>query len=307
VALVSMNIILRDAKEKGYAVCYLESWNLESLLAVVDAAEECNSPIIIGFCGDYLAHTGRLDKMPLEYFASIGEIACRLSRIPTAFMLNESSNFPLLLQAMKLGFNTVMMDDHELSWKEKIMTTKELVKIAHSLGVSVEAEVGELRDAICRQDGKMGIEKVTDPKEVNIFVKETGVDAIAISIGSVHTLLSGKAKLDFKLLDKICHNTDIPLVLHGGTGVDVKDLKRACLNGISKVNVGAVLKSVFYNAIKDIIDDHKDLSDPHLFFGCGVSTDLMTAGRMAMKKKAIEFIEISGSVGKGNGIIKKLY
>lgn len=145
---VSMTDLLEDAKKRKYAVGYFESWNLESLEAVIDAAEEIDSPVIIGFNGGILTSPERILKPEnLEYFAAVGRIATRKASVPVALILNEISNFQTAVSGIKFGFNAVMFENDSEDFEESVSLTKKVVEVAHAAGVSVESRVGQLPKA----------------------------------------------------------------------------------------------------------------------------------------------------------------
>ena len=297
-ALVAMKELLEDAQRRGYAVGYFESWNLESVQAVVDAAEEERSPIIIGFGGDFLLSKDRLDKVPLEHYAAIGRAAAETARVPVALLLNETSDFEVVIRGVRLGFTGVMFENPKLNPKEHTATIKEIVRVAHAVGVSVEAMSGELGTSLDGTGRRVEAGHLTDPEETTRFAEETGVDALAVAIGNVHTLMSAKATIDFDLLAKIREATDVPLVAHGGTGFAYNDLQKAIRMGICKVNVGAIFKRVYIEGMKALLDGITGFVNPHDLLGAGGPSDIMTAGKLRMKEKARELIRVCGSDGK---------
>lgn len=297
-ALVVMKDLLENAQRQGYAVGYFESWNLESVQGVVDAAEEEQSPIIIGFGGDFLLSKDRLDRAPLEHYAAIGRAAAETAKVPVALLLNETSDFSTVIKGIKLGFTGVMFEDPKLNPEEHIAIIKEIVKIAHAVGVSVEASCGELATSLDGTGHRMEAGHLTMPQEAARFAEETGIDALAVAIGNVHTLTDAKATIDFELLTQIRKATNVPLVAHGGTGFAYDDLRRAIRLGICKVNVGAVFKRVYLEGMKAILDGITGFVNPHALLGSGGPSDVMTAGKLRMKEKARELIQVCGSNGK---------
>ncbi|MFQ6076099.1 MAG: class II fructose-bisphosphate aldolase, partial [Candidatus Bathyarchaeia archaeon] len=239
--------MLREAQRKRYAVGYFESWNLESLRAVIEAAEEERSPVIVGFSGSILANRGHR----LEPYAAIGKIAVKTAAIPAALLLNEASSFRQIIDGLRLGFTSLMMDTSSLPYEKNVQLTKKIVEAAHAEGACVEAQLDELP---CARDGVLpgGVREtsLTDPERAAEFVKKTGVDALAVSVGNVHGLYRAKAKIDFNRLKRLKERIETPLVLHGATGVSDDSARRAIQLGICKVNVGAALRSAFISGMK---------------------------------------------------------
>ena len=188
--LVSMEKLLRDAFEKKYALGYFETWNMESLLAVIEAAEEERAPVIIGF-GAILSHKEWLEGRGIKILASLGLSVAEGASVPVSLIFNEATSFTQVIQAIRYGFNTVSMDSSHLSFEENISVTRKIIEIAHPVGVSVEAELGSL------PTGEKGVfedreSSLTDPQQAKVFVEETGVDALAVSVGNVHVLVGWK-------------------------------------------------------------------------------------------------------------------
>src|SRR5436190_17708508 len=232
--LVSMNHLLAAARTGAYAVCYCESWNLESFQGVVEAAEEMQSPIITGFNRGYLRHATRSRPERLRYYAGL-RLALEESSIPAAFILNETDDFAQIKEGIELGFNAVMVESDYLDPKSYLELVKRVVSLAHTKGVSVEAQIGRLPHG--NQQGH-GVGQRTEPKAARAFVEETGIDALGISIGNVHILTHGKASIDLDHLTRIRAEVDIPLVIHGGTGFPPEFAREVIELGVAKFNFG---------------------------------------------------------------------
>lgn len=247
---VSLNVILNDAQRERYAVGYFESWNLESTRAVVRAAEEERSPLIVGFNGGFL----EIHKYELEYYSSIGKAAVDLAVVPAALLLNEVSGFPQVMRAVRLGFSAVMIDVSSLPFEKGMKLTKRVVKLAHLVNVAVEAQFDQLPHAkkgVLKENEKVDM---TDPEKALKFVEETGVDALSISIGNIHGLYEAKAKLDLVRLREIRESVQTPLVLHGATGIADDDAKKAVQTGVCKINIGHALRLAFADAMKSSLN-----------------------------------------------------
>jgi ketose-bisphosphate aldolase len=290
--LTSMKEILEDSRRGGYAACYCESWNLESLQGVVEAAEQERSPIIAGFNGGFLLRSGHTTVEKLGYFAAL-RAALNRATIPVAFLLNETDNFAQIEQGIALGFDAVMVENEFLPQEEYLGMVKQVVEIAHAKGVTVEAQVGHLEDA---SGGKA--EAPTDPGAAQAFVKATNIDALGVAVGNVHIVTSGKRAVDFNVLAKIKEAVEIPLVLHGGTGIPLEMAARCVELGVAKVNFGTMLKQAYLAAIQEKLARYHKPMSPHPFLGMGGENDLLVAGREAVKAAVVELLRAYGSAGK---------
>lgn len=297
-SLVSMKELLKHAQDNHYAIGYFESFNMDAMLGVLDAAEKKNSPVIIGFGGQFVSSPKRKVRESIYNYGAVAREAAVRSSVPVAVLLNEADIEDMIYQGMNAGFNAVMYQKMGEDFNETIKITKEICRIAHMLGIDVESEVGELPCADI-STGNQTNGKNTDVAQAKFFIEETGVDALAVAIGNVHLLEGGKAPLDYELLAKLRHEIPVPLVLHGGTGISVEDMKKAISMGIAKVNVGTVLKRAYINAVGGFYTK-KDISkvDPHITIGWGGDDDMISCGRAAIAEKVEEFIDIFGSADK---------
>ncbi len=291
-ALVSMKELLNRAQSEAYAVCYCEAWNLESFQAVIEAAEEAESPIICGFNGGFLVHKERDKPESIAYYASMS-VALRESPIPAAFLLNETDDLPQIVRGIDLGFNAVMVENERLPMEDYLPLVRKVVRYAHEAGVSVEAAVGRLADGA----GHVKAEG-TDPILARQFVEETEIDALGVAVGNVHILTRGEASIDLDALESIHHHVPVPLVLHGGTGIQLRDVRNYINRGVAKINFGTVLKQAYLAAAKQALTDYREPMNPHPFIGIGGRHDALMAGRQAVKKKVKELLVQCGSAGK---------
>ena len=287
--------LLADAERGKFAVCYCESWNLESLQAVVEAAEELQAPTIVGFNGGFLMHSSRSRAEELEYYAGIGLAAVQASNVPMALLLNESDNLSQIQHAMELGFNTIMVENANLEFDEYRRLVKKVVAEAHVREVSVEAQIGHLP---CGARGSSAGSELTDPNQARAFIEETGIDALGISIGNVHIQTAGKAALDLETLRQIRNATEAPLVLHGGTSLPPECMGEAIALGVAKLNFGTNLKQAYLEAVRSKLAEYQPPVDPHPFLGKGGVDDIMVAGREAVKQKVKDLIQSYGYAGK---------
>lgn len=274
--LVKMSEILECAKRCSYGVPALGTVDELTYRAVIEAAEEMKSPLII-LCMD----NGNKD---MEYFGRMTvDLALRAS-IPVATVLDHTATFKSAIVGIKSGFNTIMVDRSQLPFEENAAQVKEIVKIAHAVGVEVEAELGHVGFG----DNYIGdsSDSLTVPEEAVKFVEETGVDCLAVAIGTSHGVYKGEPRLRFDLLDMLAQKIKVPLALHGGSGTGDEKLAETCRRGISKVNVVNDLYRSAYNAA--VTDGMEGNRIYNLF-------NVMSNG---YKEKAKHFIKILGSAGK---------
>jgi len=295
--LVSMKSMLKNAERNGYAVGYFESWNLESLLAVKDAAEESRSPVIIGFNGGFLENRERSVPENIVHYGALGKAVAEQSSVPMSLILNEGEDVPRLLEGAGAGFNAISFEAGDRSFEESIRINRELAGAAHELNVEVEAEVGHLPDG--RNRGGSGGGTLTDPARAAHFVERTVVDALAVSVGNVHVLENKTAGLDLQLLREIRKRVEVPLVLHGGTSIDPGDLREAIAMGVTKINIGTVLRRRFINAVKKYLKDHDvDRIDPGEVTSMGGRLDMLNLARIAVKEEVSRLMDLFGCSGK---------
>jgi ketose-bisphosphate aldolase len=292
--------LLRHAQENSYAVGYFEAWNLESLLAVVRAAEIACSPVMVGFCGEYLANSQRKFKEDINLYGALARQVAQSVSVPVATLLNESIDMNVAYQGVKADFDMVMFVDEGMPIDRLTVVTRKLVEFARACQVAVEGEVGSLGMAD-QPTGQQSAGHKTDPGVAAKFVAETGIDALAVSIGNIHFLEGGKVKLDFDLLEQIHQQVTVPLVLHGGTGVDKADFKPSIERGVAKVNVGAGLKRVVIESNRQYLAE-SDLSrmNPNDVLGRGGVLDMNVRSQAALIDEVIGFIRAFGSENKAS-------
>lgn len=286
--------LLEAARKGGYAVGYFESWNLESLQGVVDAAEATRSPIILGFNGEFLSEPGRRAAERLAWYGALGRAAAESASVPCALIFNECSRDAWVEQAVDAGFNLVMPADPHAPLPEYTQRVAALTRISHARGVAVEAELGELP---CGAEGEIAAGgESTDPETAAQFVRATGIDVLAVSVGNVHIRLSGEGGLDLERLEQLRVAVDLPLALHGGTGIAPGPLQEAIRLGVAKVNYGTYVKQRYLTAIRAALSSSEQ--NPHELLGIGGEADVLVAGRLAVRDAVLERIETLGCVGK---------
>ena len=293
-SLEAISDLLGHACRHKYAVGYFESWNLESLAGVIDAAERVRSPIIIGFNGDFLSRADRLEPERIEWYGALGKAAAESAAVPCGLIFNECAHDACVRRAIDAGFNLVMPADEHAEHDDYVRRVAELTRYAHSRGVAVEAEVGRLPSSSPAMVQCSGC--LTDPDLAARFVAATGVDLLSVSIGNVHVLLEGQQGLDLERLAAIRERVAVPLGLHGGTGIPAESLRKAIAMGIAKVAYGTYLKQRYLAAVRAALQT--DERDPHKLLGYGGREDVLVAGRRAVCDAVLERIELLGSCGR---------
>jgi len=290
--LIPFKEMLEDALKRNYAVGYFEAWNEDSLEVILSAAEETRSPIIIGF-GSTMIDQEWINERGLEYFAALGRVAVKKSKVPVCFILNETKTYEQCIRGIDFGFNIVMMDNSYLPFRENLTMTKRLVEVAHAKNVAVEAELGQLPEA-----SKDDVSSLTNPRQAKEFVQRTNIDALSVSIGNVHVLTEGKADIDLNLLTNIKEATNIPLVIHGGTGFPQEAVKECIRLGVAKFNVGTILKQVYYQGIRNRVEKIGTNLKVQEMVGSRKLSDFSYLAKQNIKEKVKEFLRLYDSVGK---------
>jgi fructose-bisphosphate aldolase class II len=289
-----MDTLLGDARRGGYALCYCESWNLESFQAVIEGAEELQAPVVVGFNGGFLMHPWRSRPEDLSFYAGMASAVCNAT-VPVGLILNESDDLCQIVRGIELGFNAVMVDSHRLGLQEYRDLVKKVVAISRPKGVFVEGQIGEIPDG-CGGNNGQGV--LTDPLVAKRFVEETGVDALSVSIGNVHILTQGKVEVNLDALRSIRDLVHVPLVVHGGTGFPACRAADVINLGVSKFNFGTILKQTYLAAVREKLAAYREPMNPHPFLGMGGAEDMMVGGREAVKAKVKELIQEFGFAGK---------
>jgi ketose-bisphosphate aldolase len=293
-----MKELLRRAEKGKYAVGYFESFNMDCILAIVDAAEKAQSPVIIGFGGQFLSSPKRAYKENVYNYGAVAREIAKNASVPAAVLLNEADVEEMAYQGLGAGFNAVMYVKPGEQYPDTLRITKALCHAAHYMGIDVEGEFGELPCAdIATGNNSAGAK--TEVSQALEFVQETGIDSLSVSIGNVHLLESGHSVLDFELLEQLHKEVPTSLVLHGGTGVSDADMKKAISLGISKINVGTAIKRTYLNAVTKFIQEH-DIpnTDAHAILGWGGDGDMLSVGREAITQLICEYFDLFGSAGK---------
>ncbi|OON85973.1 ketose-bisphosphate aldolase [Oribacterium sp. C9] len=285
--LVSMNEVLKDACKNGYAIGAFNAYNLEALQAIIEAAEETGKGVIINYAEVHAP------LIPLEEIAPIMVMYANKASVPVCLNLDHGTTVESCMTAMRLGFTSVMIDASALSYEDNVKNTALVCRLAHSIGVSVEAELGHIITSDIGMDGveaedrdKLDPDSIyTDPDVAKDFVEKTGVDALAIAFGTAHGIYTVKPKLDLDRITRIREKIDIPFVMHGGSGLSKEEFQTAIRNGIRKINYYTYMALVGGKAVKEAMDNVQ--SGESVFFH-----DIPKIAREAMKKDVINAIRI---------------
>lgn len=283
-ALVSMKDMLNKALKEGYAVGQFNINNLEWTQAILAAAQEENSPVILGVSEGAARHMGGFKVVTAMTKALIEEMNIT---VPVAIHLDHGSSFDKCKAAIEAGFTSVMIDASHHPFEENVEETTKVVEYAHARGVSVEAELG----TVGGQEDDVVADGViyADPQECLELVKRTGIDTLAPALGSVHGPYKGEPKLGFDEMEEICKLTNVPLVLHGGTGIPTDHIQKAIARGTSKINVNTENQISFTKKVREVLAKDQEAYDPRKY---------IVPGRDAIKATVIGKIREFGSNNK---------
>src|SRR5699024_5238055 len=284
--LESMKDMLEKAKANGYAVGQFNINNLEYAQAILEAAEEEKSPVILGVSEGAGRYMGGFKVVVAMVKALMEE---KNITVPVAIHLDHGSSFESCARAIQAGFTSVMIDASAEPLEDNIALTKKVVELAHIHGVSVEAELGRVggqEDDLIVEDAEQAY---AIPDECEKLVKETNVDCFAPALGSVHGPYKGEPNLGFDRMEEIKTLTGVPLVLHGGTGLPSEDIQRAISLGTAKINVNTENQMAEAKKVRDVLKEQPDLYDPRKYLG---------PGRDAIKETVISKMREFGSSNK---------
>lgn len=271
--------MITAAKRGGWAVPAFNCENLEMVQAIIAAAEEMKSPVMLQTTPSTVKY------LTLKQAYAMVKAEADAAIVPVVLHLDHCESYEGVCDALDAGYSSVMIDASKLDFEENIAVTRKTVETAHEKGVTVEAELGTVGG---KEDGRSASIAYTDPDEALDFFKRTGVDIFAVAIGTSHGFYKGEPKLDFDLLAKLASIIDAPLVLHGGSGIPDEMIRRTIELGISKVNFATELRAAMTKAVRETLEDSA-IIDPKKFMG---------AGRNAVKELCIHKIKLCGSDGK---------
>lgn len=290
--LVSLKELMEDAEKGGYAVGAFNVSNLESLMAIMQAAEETGRGVILNYAEVHAPF------LSMEQAALIMLDAAKKAKVPVCVHLDHGSSMESCIQAIRLGFTSVMLDASAEDYETNVRETKEIVRLAHSVGVTVEAELGHIfssdmglaespKEAETLESFDSAEDVYTDPATAKDFVERTGVDVLAIAFGTTHGIYTKKPKLDLERITKIKEAIDIPFVMHGGSGLSKEEFQTAIRNGIRKINYYTYMTLSGGRAVKEALDQKSP--DENVFFH-----DIPMIAVEAMKENVKEAIQVFG-------------
>lgn len=279
--LVSTQFILRNAQEQGYAVPAFNIHNLETLKAVIESAVELRSPVIIA------ATPGTIKYMGKEYLLHMIEAARKQYEIPISLHLDHHEDISDIKNCIDSGVRSVMIDASHHPFEDNIQIVQEVSLYAKQYGVTVEAELGQLSGI--EEDIKVENSIYTDPYQAKEFVERTNIDSLAVAIGTAHGLYKGEPKLDLQRLINIRKQVNIPLVLHGASGLSDSLVQETIRLGICKVNIATELKIAFGTALRHYLHSHPEENDPRKYFSDAI---------MAMKRVVADKIKMCKSLNR---------
>lgn len=259
-ALVTTNELLKDAYANHYAIGAFGVHNLEIMKAIIAGAEAVGVPVILQTTSSTYNYFG------LPYLMAMAEAAAKQATVPVALHLDHGESLNHVMECLRAGYTSVMIDGSTLPFEENIALVKRVVEVAKPIGVPVEAELGTIGGV---EDDLVVDEQLalfTDPEMAGRFVRETGIDSFAPAFGTAHGAYRQTPKLQFELLDKIRQATDIPLVMHGASGVPEESVKRAIRLGVSKVNFSTELKDLFAEQLRSYFIENPTENDPRKYF-----------------------------------------
>lgn len=280
--LVTAKELLTDAMKGGYAIGAFNVENMEMVMAVLAAAEAKNSPVIMQTTPGTIKYAG------VDYYYANVKAAAERTRIPVVMHLDHGDSFERAMAAYRAGYTSIMIDGSKLPFEENIALTKKVVEACHPGGVYVEGELGKVGG---KEDDLEGDDEnpYTDPEEAKIFVEKTGVDYLAIGVGTAHGVYKGTPHVNTDLIAVIRDLVHIPLVLHGTSGVPDEQVTTSVKNGICKVNYATDLRIAFTNGVKEFMAEQPDAFDPKKYAKQGMAE---------VQKYVEQKIEVCGSANK---------
>ena len=274
--------LLKAADEGGYAIPMFNYTDLWDQMAVLEAARELHAPVM------FASIPKTVNEIGIDILGAIRKIRMKENHFPIIHHLDHSNSVDLCKKAVDAGYPSVMIDASRETLEKNIEMTKAVVKYAHSFDVCVEAEIGKIkgRDYESAFDGGNFLVQVDDAVKL---VEETGVDTLAVGIGTAHGFYQGKPEINFKRLAEVNEALDTPLVLHGGTGIPEEDVKKAIKNGINKVNIGTQIRYTYMSSVSRIVQEKGAVTH---------TIDIMQEARPYIKQVALNWIRICMADGK---------
>ncbi len=262
--LVTTEKMLQDAQQNNYAIGAFNIENMEMAMAVMQAAEELNAPVIMQTTPSTVKYAS------LDLFLAIVSTLAKNSSVPVAMHLDHGSSFELAMQALRTGYTSIMIDGSHESFEDNISVSKRVVDACRPSNISVEAELGKVGGKEDNLDGGDN-NPFTDPLQAKEFVERTNVNSLAVAIGSAHGIYKGVPKLDLERLKEIRAVVDVPLVLHGASGIPDEIVRESIELGICKVNYATELRIAFSEGVKAAIANNQGIIDPKIYNKAGLA------------------------------------
>ena len=256
-SLVTTKELMLDAQKNHYAIGAFNAENMEMVQAIIAAAEELRAPVIVQTTPGTLKYAS-----PAMFHAMVAAAASEAS-VPVVMHLDHGSSYELAMKAFRAGYTSVMIDGSHHVFEENIEITKEVVRACHAAGIPVEAELGKVGGK--EDDLEAEADTNTDPQEAKEFVERTGVTSLAVAIGTAHGFYVGTPVLDKERLSEIREVVDIPLVLHGASGLSDEDVSDCVKRGICKVNFATELRAAYSKAVKETFAENENTIDPKVY------------------------------------------
>lgn len=280
--LMTTKQILKKAQEEHYAIGAFNVENMEMVMAVISAAEEMNAPVIMQTTPSTVKYAG------LDYFLANVKVAASRVNIPVVMHLDHGSSLELASQAFRTGYTSIMIDGSHDDFETNVKLSKSVVDMCKPSGIAVEAELGKVGGKEDDLDGGDG-DIYTNPLEAKEFVERTGIDSLAIAIGTAHGMYKGEPKLDLDRLSAIREVVSVPLVLHGGSGIPDSKVQEAIRRGICKVNYATELRIAYTSGVNRYLSENPDTIDPKKYNKAGIDE---------VKKFVIDKMKVCGCVNK---------
>ena len=280
-SIVTTTEMFKKAYKEGYAIGAFNVENMEMVQAVLEAAEELNSPVIMQTTPSTVKYAG------LDYYLANVEAAAKRTKVPVVMHLDHGNSFELAMQAMHAGYTSVMIDGSKLDFEDNIKETKRVADVAAALNIPCEAELGKVGGK--EDDLEAEADTNTDPQEAKEFVERTGVSSLAVAIGTAHGFYVGTPVLDKPRVSAIKEVVDVPLVLHGASGLSEEDVRECVERGMCKVNFATELRVAYTDAVKKLLEEKPETFDPK---------KLGVVAMEAVKEQVIARMKMCGCDGK---------
>lgn len=263
--LVTSKEMLKDAQKNQYAVGAFNANNMEIVQAIIETAEEERAPVIVQ------ASQGAIKYAGLDMIVGMVKVLAERASIPVVLHLDHGTDYGQNIKCLRAGFTSLMFDGSALPFQENVTLTKKVVEMAHTVGIPVEAEIGQIGKMDSSDEPGVAREKIkeflADPEEANEFVRLTSVDSLAAAVGTIHGCREPIAQLDIPRIEKIRDLTGVPLVLHGASGASDEEVKKGIAAGICKINIDTRIRMAFTRAIQDYLTKNPDDIDPRKALG----------------------------------------